>query len=128
MIVNIKGGLRLPRIFGNTPAGKAKLQRCIDFIRDEVVKTIASGTKTFNAQTLFGGENCNWVQLGFPIGDFWLDLEQKYINDGYSDPQWQAEHQAGIYVGMCLKYVCHSVLRTNFKMKNEINHITYTVV
>lgn len=128
MIVNIKGGLRLPRIFGNTQAGKAKLQRCIDFVRDEVVKTIASGTKTFNAQTLFGGDNYNWVQLGFPIGDFWLDLKQKYINEGYSDPQWQAEHQAGIYVGMCLKYVCHSVLKTNFKMKNEFNHITYTVV
>lgn len=128
MIVNIKGGLRLPRIFGYTPAGKAKLQKCIDFVKDEVVKTIASGTKSFSVQTLFGGDNYNWVQLGFPIGDLWIDLEQKYINEGYADPQCQAEHQAGIYVGMIMKYVCHSVLKTNFKMKNEFNHITYTVV
>jgi len=128
MIVNIDGRLRLPKIFGDTSAGKARLQRCIDFVKNEVVNTIASGNKTFNAQTLFGGDNCDWVALGFPIGDFWLELEQKYINEGYVDPQYQAERQAGIYVGMVLKYVCHRVLKTHFKMKHDFKHIVYTVV
>lgn len=75
MIVNIKGGLRLPKIFGNTPAGKAKLQRCIDFVRDEVVKTIASGTKTFNAQTLFGGDRL--MALGLASGWMKLTIEDR---------------------------------------------------
>jgi hypothetical protein len=128
MIVNMKGGLRLPRIFGYTPAGKAKLQKCIDFVEQEVNKAVKSGVKTFSVQTLFGGDNYNWCALGYPIGDLWTELRDKYEDEGYSDPDYQAVHQAGIYVGYIMKYVCHRMTSAKFEMERTFTNIKYTVV
>lgn len=49
MIINMIGGLRLPRIFGTQTT---KLDNCVDFVRQEVDKAIKSGQKEISVYTL----------------------------------------------------------------------------
>ena len=129
MITNKKGVIRLPRIFGQTPQGKAKLQNCIDFVFNRVSAEVKKGKGTkFNAQTLFGGANYNWCQLGYPIGDIWIACDEKYDDEGYLDHEERAVRQAGIYVGYILKYVCHKLITANIKMKSNFCNIEYEVL
>lgn len=121
MIVNLSGEIRLPGILEDVA-----LNKCIDFVRDSVDNAIKNGAKEVSVRSLFGGENYDWCRLGFPIGVLWLILQEKYEDEGYADPEGQAERQAGIYVGHILKYVCNTSSR-RFKMRHDFS-ITYEVV
>ncbi len=121
MIVNLSGGIKLPAILDDLKLGK-----CIDFVKKSVEDAVKSGEQEISVRSLFGGENYDWVQLGFPIGDLWLALREKYEDESYVDPKGQAERQAGIYVGHILKYVCNTS-PTRFKMRHDFS-ITYEVV
>lgn len=124
MIINMIGGLRLPRIFGTQTT---KLDNCVDFVRQEVDKAIKSGQKEISVRSLFGGDNYDWCAHGFPIGDIWVECRKKYVSEGYSDPDEAAKIQSGKYVGMILKYVMYGHSKS-FKMRKEFNYTTYTLV
>lgn len=119
MITNLTGGLRQPKLFDRKdPVYK----RILDFVKKEV-QSVPKG-EWFSVQSLFGGDNYDWCKLGYPIGDIWVVLNEDYEDRGFSDAEERAVKQAGIYVGMIMKYVIHN-LPDKYEMKREFCHISY---
>lgn len=115
-----------------------RLPKCITFseaisliswLETQIENHIKStNCKEFTVKDLFGGNNYYWGQNGFPIQKLYDNRLAQYTSEGYSDPEDQAVHQAGIDLGWLFKRACHHMKNYTFKLRREFKQIVYEII
>lgn len=102
----------------------------IDWLKWSIEHAVRSGETEVSVQKLFGGENWDWKECGFPIQLIWDKFYEKYCDDKnipHGDESDMTFEQAARSVGRLFKI---AILKSKytFKMKKAFRSTIYILV